>query len=69
MLPMMGKCGQFIKQQISIGWNNIQYSNLKTTDSTSLPIYISFPEKEVNCCVFIHEDVKPMVTVVSQILS
>ena len=27
------------------GWNNIKSLNLKTTDSISLPIYTSLPEK------------------------
>ena len=29
------------------GWNNIQSLNLKTTDSISLPIYTSLPEKSL----------------------
>lgn len=29
------------------GWNNIQSLNLKTSDSISLPIYTSLPEKSL----------------------
>ena len=29
------------------GWNNIQSLNLKTSDSVSLPIYTSLPEKSL----------------------
>jgi len=37
------------------GWNNIQSLNLKTTDSISLPIYTSLPEKSLAI-----EDTQPL---------
>ena len=36
-----------ITRIIPRGWNNIQSLNLKTSDSISLPIYTSLPEKSL----------------------
>ena len=36
-----------ITKMVPRGWNNIQSLNLKTSDSISLPIYTSLPEKSL----------------------